>query len=99
MTKLITWEMNRSFTPPDPAERMKMTLQLCDMVKKHIESGVIKTWGVNPGGQNGFGISEKDEKEILAMVSMYIPLVKFKVESMLSVEEVIATLKAMQPKT
>jgi hypothetical protein len=99
MIKLITWEMDRSFTPTDPAERIKMTLQLCDMVKEHIKTGVLKTWGVNPGGHNGFGISEKDEKEILAMASMYIPYVKFTVEAMLSIEEVVATLKAMQPKT
>ncbi len=69
---------------------------MCDMVKKQAESGVIKVWGMNPGGHGGFGISDKDEKEIFGMTAQYIPYVKFRVEPMLSIDEVIATLKAAQ---
>jgi hypothetical protein len=96
MIKLTTWEMDRSKTPTDQVERMKLTMTLCDMVKKGIDSGRIKMWGINPGGNHGFTVTDLDEKEIFAMNAQYIPYVKFKVESMLSIDEIIATLKAMQ---
>jgi hypothetical protein len=99
MIKLITWEMDRSHGPVDPAERMKHSMLMCEMVKKHLGGGKMKMWGMNPGSNTGFGISDADEKEILSMIGWYIPHVKFRVESMLDVDEVIATLKAMQPKT
>jgi hypothetical protein len=99
MIKLITWEMDRSKAPTDPKERMKLTMTHCEMVKKGMDSGRTKMWGINPGSNHGFSISDADEKEIFAMLAQYIPHVKFKVESMLSIDEVIATLKAMQQKT
>ena len=96
MIKLITLEMDRSKAPTDPKERMKLTTTHCEMVKKAIGSGRTKMWGINPGGNHGFSVTDGDEKEIFAMIAQYIPHVKFKVESMLSIDEVIATLKAMQ---
>jgi hypothetical protein len=50
---------------------------------------------MNPGGNHGFSVTDGDEKEIFAVIAQYIPHVKFKVESMLSIDEVFATLKAM----
>ena len=96
MIKLITWEMDRSHAPADPAERIKLTMTQCEMVKKGIDSGRTKIWGINPGGNHGFSISDADEKEIFAMIAQYLPHVKFRVESMLSIDEVIETLKKTQ---
>jgi hypothetical protein len=96
MMKLITWEMDRSHAPSDPAERMKLAMSHCEMVKKGIESGRTKMWGINPGGNHGFSVTDADENEIFAMIAQYIPHVKFKVESMLDIDEVIASLKAAQ---
>lgn len=95
MMKLITWEMDRSHAPADPAERLKLTMAHCEMVKKGIDSGKTKIWGMNPGANHGFSVTDGDEKEIFAMIAQYIPHVRFKVESMLSIDEVIATLKGM----
>jgi hypothetical protein len=99
MIKLVTWEMDRTHTSTDPAERMKHTLMMCEMVKKNIASGTLQMWGINPGAHTGFGISGADEKEILGMVAQYVPYVKFKVEHMLDVDEVIATLKSAEQQT
>ena len=96
MVKLITWEMDRSHAPADPAERIKLTLTMLDMVKKSVESGQMKMWGINPGGNHGFAVTDKSESEVFGMVARYIPHVKFRVESMLSVDEVMAGVKAMQ---
>jgi len=98
MIKLITWEMDRSHAPADPAERLKLTMAQCEMVKKGVDSGRTKMWGINPGGNHGFSITDGDEKEIFAMIAQYLPHVKFKVESMLEIDEIIEMLKKMQPK-
>jgi len=98
MVKLITWKMDRSKATADPEERMKLTMTMCEKVKEGIESGRMKIWGVNPGGNHGFAVSGADDTEIFAMVAQYIPHVKFKVESMLSIDEVIAAFKAPQEK-
>jgi hypothetical protein len=96
MIKLITWEMERSHAPADPEERIKHTMAMCEMVKKSMESGQLKMWGVNPGGNHGFAITDSDEKEILAGNTRYIPHVKFKVESMLEIDELISVLSDFQ---
>jgi hypothetical protein len=96
MIKLITWEMDRSHAPADPAERMKLTMAHCEMVKKDIDSGQMKMWGINPGCNHGFAVTDGDEKEICAMVVRFIPHVTFRVESMLSIDEVIGILKTMK---
>jgi len=96
MIKLITWEMDRSHAPADPAERIKHTMTMCELVKKSMEDGRIKMWGINPGANHGFAVTESDDKEIFAGNVRYIPHVKFKVEPMLDIDEVISTLSEFQ---
>ena len=96
MIKLTTWEMDRSFFPHEPEERMKLTMTLCEMVKQSMDDGKMKMWGMNPGGNHGFSVTDGDGKEILAMVVQYIPHVKFRVEPMLSIDEVIAAIQSVQ---
>ena len=97
MMKLITWEMDRTHAPADPTERIKLTMALGAMVKKHMDSGQMKIWGMNPGGNHGFSVTDTDEKTTFAMIAQSIPHVKFKVEPMLSIDAVIETVKKMQP--
>ena len=99
MIKLITWEMDSSRTPLDPEERMKYMMTLCEMTKGALDAGQIMMWGMNPGSNYGFAISERDEKEIFGGASQFVPHVKFKVEPMLSIDEIITTLKSMQQQT
>jgi hypothetical protein len=96
MIKLITWKMDRSHEPADPAERMKHTMAMCEMVKKGMEKGGFKMWGMNPGGNHGFAVTDLDEKQIFAGNARYIPHVIFNVEPMLDIDEVISTLTEMQ---
>jgi len=96
MVKLILWEMDHSFFPPEPEERMKLTMTLCEMVKKSMDDGKMKMWGMNPGGNHGFAITDEDEKVVFAGNAQYIPHVKFTVEPMLSIDEVIAAMQSIQ---
>lgn len=75
---------------------MKLAMTHCAMVKEGIDSGRLKTWGINSGGTHGFAITDTDEKEIFAGNARYIPYVKFRVESMLSIDKVIEILKTSQ---
>jgi hypothetical protein len=69
---------------------------MCEMVKKGMEKGGFKMWGMNPGGNHGFAVTDLDEKQIFAGNARYIPHVIFNVEPMLDIDEVISTLTEMQ---
>lgn len=58
--------MDRSFAPIDPRERMKRTMTLLEMVQKGLAEGHLKMWGMNPGGNQGFAVTDADEKDIFA---------------------------------
>lgn len=92
---MVLWEIDYSLAPADPKERMKLWITMLELVKKDIDSGFDKFWGMNPGGGCGFAVSDRDEKEIFASLARFTPYVKFKVEPVLSVDEVIETLKGM----
>ncbi len=82
--------------PADPQERMKLIMSHIEMTKKDLDSGVVKMWGVSPGGGQGFSIAEGDAKELMAGTMKYTPYYKFGVKPMLSIDEVIDAMKSMQ---
>jgi len=100
MVTLILWEVNwsivaREFTA-DPEENEKYRMSNLERIKKDIDSGVIKMWGMSPAGGRGFMVFEGDEKELFAQLQKAAPRFKYKVKPMLSIDEVIATLKGIQ---
>ena len=100
MITLIHWEVNWSimgklFTPgSEESEDVRMTM--LEGIKKDIDSGVLKMWGVSPAGGRGFMLFEGDEKALYAQLQKLFPRISFKVEPMLSIDETISTLKGMQ---
>jgi hypothetical protein len=72
---------------------MKLTMALCEAVKKTLAEGRMKMWGMNPGGNHGFCLADGEEKEILTTVAQFIPHVQFRVEPMLSIDEVIESMQ------
>ncbi len=97
MEKLILWEVDESFAPKDPEERMKHIIQMCELVKADLESGTHTNWGIAPGGGHGYALTDKDEKEVFGSLTKFSPNIKFKVESMISIDDLIALLKSAQP--
>jgi len=100
MVTLILWEVNwsivsKEFTA-DPEENRKYRISNLERLKKDIDSGVIKMWGMSPAGGRGFMVFEGDEKELFALLQRAAPRFTNKVKPMLSVDEVLATLKGMQ---
>jgi hypothetical protein len=96
MMTLTLWETNDSLFPLDPEARMKLVMGMAEGVKKDVESGAIKMWGISAGGGQGFSISEEAPKEIYARTTRFFPYIKFELRPMLSIDEMIETLKSMQ---
>ena len=96
MTTLILWKMNTSLIPSDPEEGMKFHMGNLERVKEGLETGGLKMWGVSPGGNKGFAITELEGKELFAMTSAWAPYVRFKVKPMISANEAIEVMKGMQ---
>jgi hypothetical protein len=96
LIKLLLWETNLSLLPTDPEERMKLVMGLMQMVKEEVDKGMAKMWGISPSGRNGFSITKRDEKDILAQTMKFTPYVKFTVEPMLSANDALAVLQQVQ---
>ena len=94
---LILWERDPSDWPSDQEGRMKLINTHIEMTKKDLASGDLKIWGVSPGGGKGFAITEGEGKEKLAGLMKYTPYYSFEIAPMLSVDEIIEVMKAMQP--
>ena len=96
MISLILWEADNTLFPVDPEERMKLIMSMADGVKKNLASETFKMWGISAGGGQGFTVSEKEPKEIYAATVPYFPYIKFEITPMLTIDEMIDTMKSMQ---
>ena len=96
MMYLILWEADMSYFPTDQEERAKLVVSMAERVKKDLESGDTKMWGISVGGGHGFSITENDPKEVYGILSTYTPYIQFEVQPMLSVDEMIDVLKSMK---
>jgi len=97
MTTLILWEANDSSMPIDREERRKLIMSMLESVKKSLDSGDTKMWGISAGGGNGYSITDRSAKEVFANTMKYAPYIKFQVKPMLSADEMIDVMKEMQP--
>ena len=70
---LLLWEADETKIPLDPTVRRESWLAACEMVKKDIERGLVKDWGVLLGQTKGFAIDEGTEEEVAKMTLKYIP--------------------------
>ena len=97
MTTLILWEANEYSMPIDQEERVKLIMFMLESVKKDMENGDLKMWGISSGGGNGYGISERSANEIFAVLMKYTAYIRFEVKPMISLDEMIGVMKEMQP--
>lgn len=97
MTKfLILWKDDMSRIPEDIEEQMALYARLVNLVKEDFKSGMLD-WGEFVGGHAGYAIAEGIEQEIALALTKYMPYLKFKAYSVISIEQVEEILKA-QPK-
>jgi hypothetical protein len=96
MMYLNLWEANKSAWPKDPDEQEKIIGPIREKVKENIDKGKIKMWGMSLSADHGFNVSEMDPKEILGMAMFNSPYFKSKIIPMLSFDEAMDVMKAMQ---
>jgi len=96
LENLILWEINTDYDPRDPKERFKLHMQLLEVVKADVESGVHSAWGMSAGGHSGYMTSELQGEKLYMSLAKFMPLIKFTVTPMLSIDETISSAKQMQ---
>jgi hypothetical protein len=92
---LVIWELDETKIPMGPEERKAIWQGSLAMVKQDIASGMTKDWGIFTGQTNGFAISEGTEEEVHAAMMKYVPMVRFKVHQLLSVDQLENVVNAM----
>ena len=96
MISLILWKAENTLFPLNPEERRTLIMSMAEGVKKNLESKTFTMWGISAGGGQGFTVSEKEPREIYAATAPYFPYIKFEITPMLSIDEMIDTIKSMQ---
>lgn len=92
---LVLWELDNSRLPVDPKERATGWKALMDSVKKDIEDGVSKDWGLFVGENRGYAIFEGNEVEVSIRLQHYVPFVIFKAHAIAGVSKVDKVHKAL----
>jgi len=92
---LVLWEADNSRLPVDPKERATGWKALMDLVKKDIEDGVTKDWGLFVGENRGYAIFEGNEVEIGIRLQQYVPFIIFKGYAVAGVSKVDKVHKAL----
>ena len=96
MTKfLVLWEVDTTKIPDKPVEMQKNFTMMLNMVKKNLDSGGTKDWGMFIGRHAGYSIKEGTEQEIAFALLKFSPHLKFKVYPIISVNDALENVKAL----
>jgi hypothetical protein len=95
---LVFWKSDMDRMPVDPKERLAGWTKILNMVKDDLESGRMKEWGAFPGEHAGYGIMEGTDQEVFMITEKYVPYVRFKTHSVLSVNQMLEGIKTFSPR-
>ncbi len=92
---LNLWEVDNSKMPTDPNERAALLGEQIEMTKKMLDEGQITDWGLFAGGGAGYAIGEGTEADMLKRTMPFMPLIKFHIHPVVSIDEVAEVMKSM----
>ena len=92
---LILWEMDNSKWPADPEEQKSLIMKQIEMTKQGLVHSQLTDWGIFPGSNGGFAISEGDAATVMLGCQQFAPYCIFDVQTVLSIDEVEQAVKAM----
>lgn len=92
---MLLWELDTTKIPMDPKERMEGYIKLLNMAKEDLERGLLKDWGEYPGKSEGYCIVEGTVEEVFAEILKYDPYINFWVHPILSIDQVLNTMKSL----
>lgn len=90
-----TWEVDMSKLPTDPKELMGMQMKMLENTKQGLDTGQMIDWGSFVGEFKGYGIAEGTAKDMAKATAQFAPYVIFNFKEVLSVDEVLETIKSM----
>jgi hypothetical protein len=89
------WRLNEARIPVDMKERGGGWSLLMAMVKKDMESGLMKDWGAFTSEGQGYCVVEGSNVEIMKMTEQYVPYVAFEIKPVASADEVNELIQHM----
>jgi hypothetical protein len=89
----MRWHINPLTTPVNPEERGKLWINLLEMVKADMKSGLLTDWGIWFDSSGGFAIAESEEDTLHAAILKWIPYIVFDIKPVLSVDLVLGNIK------
>jgi len=92
---LITWESDMSRVPADPKERAGMRMKMLEMTKQNLKEGKLTDWGIFLGGYKGYAIGQGSATDMAIGTAAFAPYVKFDVQEVLSVDEMLEAVKSV----
>ena len=92
---LVLWKVDEDKMPADPKEKKQMLLEAVKQLKKELKSGIVKDWGTCLGESHGYSIIEGNDLETHARHVGWMPMAKFTVHRVLTLDEVEKAYKGL----
>jgi hypothetical protein len=92
---LVISELDTSRTPEDPKAKKAQWLAWQELIVKALKDGSIKDWGYVAGENHAYAIFEGNAVDLHTLTSNWVPFVTFKVDELLSIDELIKATKAL----
>jgi hypothetical protein len=99
MTKFyMRWQLNQMLIPTKPEDRVKLWLSMLETVKADLQSGVMTEWGMCNDASAGYAFINGDEKKVYDAILKWFPYVSFDIKPILTVDQLIDSIKAAAAK-
>ena len=79
----------------DPKERAAMRMKMLEMTKQNLKEGKLIEWGTSLGGYKGYAIGQGSAIDMAIGTAQFAPYVTFNVQEVLSVDEMLETMKSL----
>ena len=94
MTKwYVEWKLTEQYWSLSDAERLKVGLQMLEMVNMDFQAGLIKDWSITTDTGKGYNIAEGTETQLYESLIKYRPHVTFEVTPVIPFAQHKATLQ------
>jgi hypothetical protein len=96
MTKwYLKWKLTEQYWSLSTADRLKIGIQMLEMVNADLKAGLIKDWAITTDTGSGFTMSEANETQLYEALIKYRPYTAFEVTPVIPFAQHYATLKKL----
>jgi hypothetical protein len=96
MTKwYLKWKLTEQYWSLSTADRLKMGIQMLEMVDADLKAGLIKDWAITTDTGSGVTMSEANETQLYEALIKYRPYTAFEVTPVIPFAQHYATLKKL----